>query len=77
MKRWQDRPDSTFQENGQFHGEAANPPWLWKELKLYIQNTNEVGLMWSDPAKLVNRLFTPGAGRKGFSSKYIRHMDGT
>lgn len=61
---------------GQFHGGAANPPWLWKELKLINQNS-EVGLMWSDPAKLVNKLFKPGKGRKDFSSRYIRHMDGT
>ncbi|MDQ2686177.1 MAG: hypothetical protein M3Y25_10095 [Thermoproteota archaeon] len=76
-KRWHDRPNSTFQENGQFHGGAANPPWLWKELGLNIHNKDEVGLIWYDPAKLINRLFKPGKGRKDFSSKYVRHMDGT
>jgi hypothetical protein len=76
-KRWHDRPNSTFQENGQFHGGAANPPWLWKQLKLNFQNKDEVGLIWYDPAKLINRLFKPGEGRKDFSSKYVRHMDGT
>jgi hypothetical protein len=76
-KRWHARPNSTFQENGQFHGGAANPPWLWKELKLKFQHNEEVGLMWADPAKLVNKLFKPGKGRKDFSPNYIRHMDGT
>ena len=76
MKRWHDRPNSTFQENGQFHRGAANPPWLWKELRLNNQNKNEVGLIWHDPVKLINRLLKPGEGRKDFSSKYIRHMDG-
>lgn len=74
--RWNDRPNSTFQENGKFHGGAANPPWLWKELKLSIQHSEEIGLMWLDPAKLVNRLFKPGKGRKNFSSQYVRHMNG-
>jgi hypothetical protein len=76
-KIWLTRPNSTFQENGQFHGGAANPPWLWKESKLAIHHSEEVGLMWSDPAKLVNRLFKPGKGRKNFSQNYIRGMDGT
>jgi hypothetical protein len=75
--RWRKRPNSTFQENGQFHGGAANPPWLWKELKLNTNHSDDVGIMWSDPAKLVNKMFKPGMARKDFSARYIRHMDGT
>jgi hypothetical protein len=33
--------------------------------------------MWSDPVQLLNRLCKPDEDRKDFSSKYIRHMDGT
>jgi len=77
LSRWNERPNSTFQENGKFHGGAANPPWLWREMKLSFYQENVIGEIWSDPARLVNRLFKPGKNRKDFSTVYIRKMDGT
>jgi hypothetical protein len=62
---WKNRPNSTFDENGKFHGGSANPPWLWGD-----------GRMWNDPAGLVSELFKPGNGRKNFDLEYSRKMDG-
>lgn len=77
-ERWNKRPNSTFAEGGKFHGGSANPPWLWKEgYTLKTSKNGELGTMWSDPAKLAGEIYTPGIGRKNFSRKYLRKMDGT
>jgi len=77
-ERWKKKPNSTFDNSGKFYGGSANPPWLWKEG--YIPDSiesNEFGIMWSDPVKLVTKLFKPGVNRKDFNQKYLRQMDGT
>jgi hypothetical protein len=77
-ERWKNKPNSTFTENGKFHGGAANPPWLWKEKEwLNFSRDDEFGLMWQDPAALVAKSFRPGPNRKPISNNYIRKMDGT
>jgi tetratricopeptide (TPR) repeat protein len=77
-ERWRKRPNSTFAEDGKFHGGSANPPWLWKEKEwLTFPQDIDLGLMWQNPAELVGKLFRPGLNRKPFSTEYIRKMDGT
>jgi hypothetical protein len=76
--RWKNKPNSTFDNDGKFHGGSANPPWLWKlAYRFRPLESNELGFMWLDPVKLVTKLFKPGVNRKDFSPKYIRRMDGT
>jgi hypothetical protein len=76
-KLWKDRPNSTFEKDGKFHGGSANPPWLWREGYRLGSERGTLGKMWEDPAKLVSELFRPGRNRRPFSLKYIRKMDGT
>ena len=76
-KRWKNRPNSTFDENGKFHGGRANPPWLWREGYGRVPESSMLGEMWDNPAKLVSESFRPGRNRRLFSLKYIRKMDGT
>ena len=51
-ERWNNRPNSTFDRNGKFHGGSANPPWLWKEGHLFgFSENTALGNMWQDPAE--------------------------
>jgi hypothetical protein len=77
-ERWNNKPNSTFDKHGKFHGGSANPPWLWKvEYNLRPLEQDDFGFMWSDPVKLATKFFKPGVNRKEYSPKYIRRMDGT
>ena len=57
-------PNSTFQENGKFHHDAANPPWLWKHENLSI---------WENPAEVADTIFSTKG--KSFDSKYVSGMN--
>ena len=69
------KKNSTFDDNGQFHGKAANPPWLWK-----YDGVN----LWDDPALLAEKWLVPSKNRKLFreevlpsdETKYERKMNG-
>ena len=74
LKRWEKRPNETFTKDGKFYGESANPPWLWKPGFEIQSDSKEIGLMWSDPAKLARESFRPASGRKEFSVRYIRQL---
>jgi len=64
-QRKKSQPNSTFESNGQFHGGAANPPWLWKK--------DDISL-WDSPAKLASSIFRTKS--KQFDTKYeIRMQD--
>ena len=74
FSRWEKRPNKTFTKDGKFHGDSANPPWLWKPGLVLSSDSAKIGLMWSDPAKLARESFKPANGRKEFSDKYIRKL---
>jgi len=46
--------NSTFNENGKFHGDSASPPWLWVEKKDGKELT-----LWNEPAELADLYFEP------------------
>ena len=49
--------NTTFNIYGKFHGDAANPPWLWEHDGVYL---------WDDPALLAEKWFVPYDGGKPF-----------
>lgn len=76
-KRWLNKPNETFGEDGRFHGGSANPPWQWKP-GFDIKDTEpKLELIWTDPQQLVSANFKPRKEGKEFNSAYVRHMDGT
>lgn len=74
-RREDGKKNSTFDDNGQFHGKKANPPWLWEHDGINL---------WEDPAKLADKWFVPNKNRKPFreevlpsgETKYERKMNG-
>ncbi|MCH8914417.1 MAG: hypothetical protein IIA82_00975 [Thaumarchaeota archaeon] len=53
--------NSTFNENGKFHGNSASPPWLWVEKKDGKELT-----FWNEPAELADLYFEPSDSTKPF-----------
>lgn len=60
---------STFQKDGKFHGDKANPPWLWFE-----KNCGENLYFWHHPAELTETHFESKNQNKPFDNKYIKKM---
>jgi hypothetical protein len=56
--------NSTFESNGKFHGNAANPPWLWIDDGIKI---------WEKPSELAAKWFLTKS--KPFEENYVKRME--
>lgn len=71
--------NETFTATGAFNnvdtiGGSANGPWLWRPGPTIGEGPVK-SMMWDSPAELVSEMFEPAAGRKHFSTRYLKRMN--